>query len=79
MSLLSDPTCTACGIKEELGVGTSFYMRMFNSDNTKNSDFRLTGASEYERMSAGSFVQFAEKSGRFETHGLIKLQLWAPN
>jgi hypothetical protein len=28
----------------------------------------ILSVSEYEGISAGSFVQFAEKSGRFETH-----------
>jgi hypothetical protein len=54
MGLLSDPTCAACGI----------YMHVPNSGKPKNSDLTV---SEYEDMSVDFFVQFAEKSGRFET------------
>jgi hypothetical protein len=39
-------------------------MRVPNSGKPKNSDLSV---SEYEDMSADFFVQFAEKSGRFET------------
>jgi hypothetical protein len=44
-------------------------MRVPNSSKPKKSDFGIPilSASEYEEMSAGSFVQFAEKSGGFET------------
>jgi hypothetical protein len=42
-------------------------MRVPNSLKPKNSDLLSVG--EYEERSAGFFVQFAEKSGRFETRG----------
>jgi hypothetical protein len=48
MSLLSDPTCAACGIEEE-----SFYMRVPTSGKPNNLDFLLTDT-------VSSFVQFAD-------------------
>jgi hypothetical protein len=44
-------------------------MLVFDSGKQKTQIFGkpILSVSEYEKMSAGSFVQFAEKSGRFET------------
>jgi hypothetical protein len=65
MGLLSDPTCTVCGIKKESAL--HLYMRVPNSGKLRFSVKPILNVSEYEEMSAGSFVQFGEKSGRFET------------
>jgi hypothetical protein len=50
------PTCAAYGIEEaSANLRTQIFCKP------------ILSVSEYEGMSAGSFVQFAEKSGRFET------------
>jgi hypothetical protein len=64
MGLLSDPTCAACSIEEESALHLNACAQL---SKPKNSDLLSVG--EYEERSAGFFVQFAEKSGRFETRG----------
>jgi hypothetical protein len=67
MGLLSDPTCAACGIEEESAL--HFICVCSTLANLKAQVFGkpILSVSKYEGMSAGSFVQFAEKSDRFET------------
>jgi hypothetical protein len=70
MGLLSDPTCAACGIEEESAL--HFICVCPTLTNLRTQIFgkpilSVSRVSEYEGMSAGSFVQFAEKNGRFET------------
>jgi hypothetical protein len=65
-----------CCLRHRRGVGTSFYMRVPNSGKPLRTQiFRkpILSVSEYEGMSAGSFMQFAEKSGRFETRVQLNL------
>jgi hypothetical protein len=65
MGRLSDPTCAACGIEEESAL--HFICVCPTLANLKTQIFvkPILSVSEYEGMSAGSFVQFAEKNGRF--------------
>jgi hypothetical protein len=67
MELLSDPTCADCGIEEESALHNICVCPTLA--NIRNQIFGkpILSVSEYEEMSAGSFVKFAEKSGRFET------------
>jgi hypothetical protein len=69
MGLLSDPTCAACGIEEESAL--HFICGSPTLANLRTPIFGkpILSVSEYEdeEMPAGSFVQFAEKSDRFET------------
>jgi hypothetical protein len=68
MGLLSDRTCNACGIEKELALHFICVCPTLANLRTQIFGKPLLSVSEYERMSAGSFVQFfAEKSGRFET------------
>jgi hypothetical protein len=67
MGLLSDPTCATCGIEDESAL--DFICVCPALANLRNQVFGkpILSISEYEGMSAGFFVQFAEKSGRFQT------------
>jgi hypothetical protein len=68
MGLLSDPTCAACGIEEESALHFICVCPTLANLRTQIYGKPILSVSEYEEMSAGSFVQFTEKSGRFETH-----------
>jgi hypothetical protein len=66
MGLLSDPTCATCGEKES----AFHFICMCSTLATLRTQIfgkPKLSVSEYKEMSAGSFVQFAEKNGRFET------------
>jgi hypothetical protein len=67
MGLLSDLTCAACGIEEESALHFICVCPALANLRTQIFGKPILSVSEYEEMSAGSFVQFAEKSGRFET------------
>jgi hypothetical protein len=67
MGLLSDPTCTSCGIEEESALHFICVCPTLASLRTQIFGKPILIVSESEEMSAGSFLQFAEKSGRFET------------
>jgi hypothetical protein len=67
MGLLSDPTCAASGIKEESALHFICVCRTLANPRIQIFGKPILSVSEYEGMSAGSFVQFAEKSGRFDT------------
>jgi hypothetical protein len=55
-----------CGIEEESAL--HFTCVCPTLANLRTQVFgKLSSVSEYEEMSAGSFVEFAEKSDRFET------------
>jgi hypothetical protein len=66
MGLLSDPTCAACGILEESALHFICVCPTLANLRTKIFGKPILSVSEYEGMSASSFVKFAEKSGRFE-------------
>jgi hypothetical protein len=68
MGLLSDPTCVACGIEEESSLLFICVCPTLANLRTQFFGKPILSVSEYEGMSAGSFVQFEEKSGRFESH-----------
>jgi hypothetical protein len=67
MGLLSDPICAACGIVEE--SAPHFICKCPTLANLRTLIFGkpILSVSEYEEISAGSFVKFAEKSSGFET------------
>jgi hypothetical protein len=79
MGLLLDPTCAASGIEEDLIWFEFFYIEeelalhficiCLILENLRTQIFGkpILSVGEYDEMSAGSFAQFAEKSGRFET------------
>jgi hypothetical protein len=67
IGLLSDPPCAACGIEEESGLHFIRVCPTLANLRTLIFGKPILSVSEYEGMSDGSFVQFAEKSGRFET------------
>jgi hypothetical protein len=67
MGLLSYPACAACGIEEESALHFICVCPTLAILRTQIFGKPIRSVSEYEGMSAGSFVQFAEKSGRFET------------
>jgi hypothetical protein len=74
MGLLSDTTCAACGIEEEWTLHFICVCPTLANLRTQIFGKPILSVSEYEEMSAGFFVQFAEKSGRFETRACsIKL------
>jgi hypothetical protein len=66
MGLLSYPTCVVCGIEEESAVHFICVCQTLANPRTQIFDKPILSVSKYEGMSAGSFLQFAEKSGRFE-------------
>jgi hypothetical protein len=66
MGLLSDPTCATCGIVEESALNFICVCPTLPNLRTQIFGKLILSASEYEKMSASSFVQFTEKSGRFE-------------
>jgi hypothetical protein len=66
MGLLSDPTCAACGIEEESALHFICVCPALANLRTQIFGKPILSVSEYEGMSAGSFVQFAERSGKFE-------------
>jgi hypothetical protein len=68
MGLLSDPTCAVCGIEEESALHFICVCPTLANRRTQIFGKPIMSVSEYEEMLLGSFVQFAEKSGRFETH-----------
>jgi hypothetical protein len=68
MGLISDPACAACGIEEELALHFICVCPTLANLRTQIFGKPILSVNEYEGMSAGSFVQFAEKSSRFETH-----------
>jgi hypothetical protein len=59
MALLSDPTCAACGIEEESAFHFICVCPTLANQRTKIFGKPILSFSEYEGMSAGSFVQFA--------------------
>jgi hypothetical protein len=67
MGLLSDATCAACGIEEDSTLHFICVCSTLANLRTQIFCKPILRVSEYEGMSAGSFVQFAGKSGRFET------------
>jgi hypothetical protein len=69
MGLLSDPTCAACGIEEESALHFICVCPTLANLRTPIFGKSILSVSEYEdeEMSAGSYVQFAEKNDRFET------------
>jgi hypothetical protein len=67
MGLLSDSTCAACGIEEESAPHFICVCPTLANLSTQIFGKPILSVSEYEEMSAGFFVQFTEKSGRFET------------
>jgi hypothetical protein len=67
MGPLSDPTCAACDIKEESVLYFICVCPTLAKLRTQIFGKLILSISEYEGMLAGSFVQFSEKSGRFET------------
>jgi hypothetical protein len=68
IGLLSDPTCAACGIEEESALHFICVCPTLANLRTQIFGKSILSASEYEEISAGSFEQYAEKSGRFATH-----------
>jgi hypothetical protein len=68
MDLLSDPTFAACGIEEESALHFICVCPTLANLRTQIFGKPILSISEYEEMSAGSFVQFLEKCCRFETH-----------
>jgi hypothetical protein len=66
MGLLPYPTCATCGIEEESALHIGVRPNLANL-RTQIFGKPILSVSEYEDMSAGSFVLFAEKKGRFET------------
>jgi hypothetical protein len=68
MGLLSDPTCAACGNEEDPALYFICVFPKLANLTTQTFGKPILSVIEYEGMSAGSFVQFKEKSGRFETH-----------
>jgi hypothetical protein len=66
MGLLSDPTCAACAIEEESALHFLCVCPTLANQRTPIFSKPILSVNEYEEMSAGSFVHFAEKSGRFE-------------
>jgi hypothetical protein len=72
MGLLSDPSCAACGIEEESAL--HFICVCSTLTNLRTQIFVKTklNVSKYEGMSPGSYVQFAEKSGKFENAEVVK-------
>jgi hypothetical protein len=56
MGLLSDTTCAAWGIEEDSALQTLANLK------TQIFSKTILSVSEYEGMSAGSIVQFAEKA-----------------
>jgi hypothetical protein len=67
MGLLSDPTCAACGIEEESPLHFICVCPTLANLRTQTFGKPIHSVSKYKGMSAGSFVQFVEKNGRFET------------
>jgi hypothetical protein len=67
MGLLSDLTCAACGIEEESVLHFICVCPTLANLRTQVFGKPILSVSKYEEMTAGSFVQFAEKSGGFET------------
>jgi hypothetical protein len=67
MGLLSDPTYAACGIEEKSTLHFMYVYPTLANLRTQIFGKPILSASEYQEISAGSFVKFAEKSGRFET------------
>jgi hypothetical protein len=67
IGLLSDPTCAACGFEEESALYFMCVCPALANLRTQIFGEPILSGSEYEGMSAGSFLQFAAKSGRFET------------
>jgi hypothetical protein len=67
MGLLSDPTCAAGGIEEKSALHLIYVCPTLANRRTQIFGKSILSVSEYEETSAGFFVQFAEKSGRFET------------
>jgi hypothetical protein len=68
IGLLLDPTCAACGVEEESALPFIYMCSTLTNLKTQIFGKPILSVSEYEEMSAGIFVQFAENSGRFETH-----------
>jgi hypothetical protein len=66
MGLLFYPFA-ACGIEEESGLHFICLCPTLANLRTQIFGKPILSVSEYEEMSVGSFVQFAEKSGGFET------------
>jgi hypothetical protein len=64
MGLLSDPTCAACGIEEELALHFICVWPTLANLTTQIFGKPILIDSEYEGMSGGSFVHFAEKSNK---------------
>jgi hypothetical protein len=64
---LSDPTCAACGIEEESALHFISVSPTLPNLRTQIFGKPILNVSEFDEMSTGSFVQFAEKSGRFRT------------
>jgi hypothetical protein len=67
MGILSDPTCAACGIEEESKLDLICVCPTLANLRTQIFSKPILSVIKFERMLAGSFVQFAEKSGRFKT------------
>jgi hypothetical protein len=67
MGRLSDPTCAACGIEEESALHFICVCPTLANLITQIFGKPILSVNEYEGMLAGSFVQFGEKSDRFET------------
>jgi hypothetical protein len=67
MGLLSDPSCAACGIVEESALDFICVCPTLANLRTQIIGKPILSVSEYEGMSAVSFVQFAENSGGFGT------------
>jgi hypothetical protein len=67
MGLFSNPTCAACSIEEKSALHFICVRPTLASLRNQIFGKPILSVSEYEGMSAGSFVQFAEISGRFET------------
>jgi hypothetical protein len=63
MGLLSDSTCAACGIEEESAIHLICVCPTLANRRTQIFGKPILSVSKYEEMSAGFFVQFAEKSG----------------
>jgi hypothetical protein len=63
MVLLSDPICAAYGIEEESALHFICVCNLRTQVFVKP----ILSVSKYEGMLAGSFVQFAKKSGRLES------------
>jgi hypothetical protein len=75
MGLLSDPTCAAFDIEEESALHFICVCPTLANQRTQIFGKPILIVSECEEMSAGSFVQFAEKSGRFEFKIIIVFTL----